>query len=144
MGERGTGFSCVQGSPTNAGWDGTLSYNWCDINDDEMLTKSTGKVTITQDGYYFLTFFADTVSIDGANIRCYLKQKSGSTETILGKLENWGDNDGNDDDYSSHAMSVIANLESGDEIYIDVSADHSSYLWSDGARCISFSGFRLK
>ena len=110
-----------------------------------MMTTSTGKVTITQDGEYFLTFFAWMVSKDGAENYCYLKQKSGSTETTLGTIENTLDDETVTDDQSSHSMSVIANLKSGDEIYIDVDASGSSYLISSSSdRFISFSGFLLK
>merc|ERR1711860_140165 len=99
----------------------------------------------TKDGEYVLTFFAFMRSINTYEIKCYLKQKTGSTITNLGTISNDLDEGGETDDRSSNSMSVIANLKSGDEIYIDVDASGSSYLISSSSdRFISFSGFLLK
>ena len=83
-------------------------------------------------------------SIERNFIYCFFIQNSGSTETNLGTIFNNLDDGGETDDLSSHAMSVIANLNTGDKVYIEVYAGGDSYLGSNHERWISFSGFLLK
>ena len=80
-------FSCHRNTPTSDGFYGVITYTDCDINEFNIMSPSTGKATITRDGEYFITFYADLVSEYGWAY-CTLFLKSGATLLELGSINN--------------------------------------------------------
>jgi len=142
---RGKGFSCF-GSCTNGGWDGTLTYSGCWVNDDNMLA-SNGRATIVQSGVYSLTFYGNMESYDYNQITVFMKRSWSQGTSDLAEIHNnmkstSGSGTGHDRDTNS--MTVLVSLEAGDAVYNYVDASGSSYMPCDHGHYTGFSGFLVR
>merc|ERR1711860_35152 len=138
------GFTCHRDT-SFFGSDVAITYTGCDINEFNIMSPSTGKATITRDGEYFITFFADLVSSYGFAY-CTLFQKSGTTLKELGAINNdLQDAFSGEVSSSTSSMSVLAKLRQGDELYVELKTSGDSHLFAAlQQRRASFTAFLVK
>ncbi|XP_040579817.1 uncharacterized protein [Lepeophtheirus salmonis] len=125
---------------------GVITYSVCNVNSDEMMNKNNGHVTVKQSGDYLLSFTANLVSVNSKAIWCALyKQSPGSDGwKVLGMINNFQSDAAAEDDRDSASLTLISNLEAGDQIWVEWRGYGESFLYSNPYRLISFTGLLVK
>ena len=126
---------------------GVITYNICNVNQNELMNRETGHVTVKESGDYYLTFSGNMVSVDSQAVWCALYKQSSGNEgwQVLGMINNYSKtgNGGKTDDRDSGSLAVIASLKEGDQVWVEWRGYGESYLYSNPYRLISFTGFMI-
>ena len=96
-------------------------------------------------GDYMLTFSANMVSADSQAVWCALYKQSPGDQgwQVLGMINNYQSDAGEEDDRDSGALSVITSLEEGDQVWVEWRGYGDSFLYSNPYKLISFSGYLI-
>ena len=96
-------------------------------------------------GDYLLTFSANMVSADSQAVWCALYKQSPGDQgwQVLGMINNYQSDAGEEDDRDSGALSVITSLEEGDQVWVEWRGYGDSFLYSNPYKLISFSGYLI-
>ena len=96
-------------------------------------------------GDYMLTFSANMVSADSQAVWCALYKQSPGDQgwQVLGMINNYQSDAGEEDDRDSGSLSVITSLEEGDQVWLEWRGYGDSFLYSNPYKLISFSGYLI-
>ncbi|XP_023338151.1 GRIP and coiled-coil domain-containing protein C27D7.02c [Eurytemora carolleeae] len=137
-------FSCgVTGEEIKV--SGVVVYDECFVNSKNMMNKETGHVTVPETGDYLLSFSANMVSVNSQAIWCALYKQSPGEEgwQVLGMINNYQQDAGEEDDRDSGSLSILSPLSKGDQVWVEWRGYGDSFLYSNPYKLISFSGFRV-
>jgi len=135
-------FSCgVTGEELKV--SGVISYDECTVNFSDMMNKGTGHATAPAAGDYMLSFTANMVSSDSQAIWCALYKQSPGDEgwQVLGMINNYQRDAGDEDDRDSGSLSLLASLAEGDQVWVEWRGYGESFLYSNPYKLISFTGY---
>ena len=124
-------FSCgVTGEELKV--SGVITYDECTVNFDSMMNQvsgssavrdhlgvqDTGHATVPAAGDYMLSFTANMVSSNSQAIWCALYKQSPGDEgwQVLGMINNYQRDAGDEDDRDSGSLSLLASLAEGDQV----------------------------
>ena len=97
---------------------GVISYDECGVNAGKMMNLATGHATLPVDGDYMLTFSANMVSSDSQAVWCALYKQSPGDQgwQVLGMINNYQSEAGEEDDRDSGSLTVLTPLKQGDQV----------------------------
>ena len=137
-------FSCgVTGEEVKV--SGVISYDECAVNTEKMMNLGTGHATVPTDGDYLLSFSANMVSSSGQAVWCALYKQSPGDQgwQVLGMINNYQSEAGEEDDRDSGSLTVISSLKEGDQVWVEWRGYGDSFLYSNPYKLISFSGLLI-
>jgi len=137
-------FSCgVTGDEIKV--SGVITYDECGVNREAMMNTATGHATAPVQGDYLLSFTANMVSSNSQAIWCALYKQSPGDEgwEVLGMINNYQRDAGEEDDRDSGSLSIIASLKEGDQVWVEWRGYGESFLYSNPYKLISFTGYLL-
>ena len=114
-------------------------------------------------GDYLLTFSANMVSADSQAVWCALYKQSPGDQgwqvgiiqqchvsrvmcnvmQVLGMINNYQSEAGDEDDRDSGSLTVLSSLKEGDQVWVEWRGYGDSFLYSNPYKLISFSGLLL-
>ena len=96
-------------------------------------------------GDYMLTFSANMVSSNSQAVWCALYKQSPGDQgwQVLGMINNYQSDAGEEDDRDSGSLTVLTSLEEGDQVWVEWRGYGDSFLYSNPYKLISFSGYLL-
>ena len=96
-------------------------------------------------GDYMLTFSANMVSSNSQADWCALYKQSPGDQgwQVLGMINNYQSDAGEEDDRDSGSLTVPTSLEEGDQVWVEWRGYGDSFLYSNPYKLISFSGYLL-
>merc|ERR1712203_181604 len=94
-------------------------------------------------GDYALSFTANMVSSDSQAIWCALYKQSPGDEgwQVLGMINNYQRDAGEEDDRDSGSLTLLASLAEGDQVWVEWRGYGDSFLYSNPYKLISFTGY---
>eukprot|EP00090_Calanus_glacialis_P035978 TRINITY_DN6138_c0_g1_i1.p1 TRINITY_DN6138_c0_g1~~TRINITY_DN6138_c0_g1_i1.p1 ORF type:complete len:725 (-),score=193.83 TRINITY_DN6138_c0_g1_i1:220-2394(-) len=137
-------FSCgVTGDEIKV--SGVITYDECTVNREKMMNAGTGHATVPVDGDYLLSFTANMVSANSQAIWCALYKQSPGDEgwQVLGMINNYQRDAGEEDDRDSGSLSILATLKEGDQVWVEWRGYGESFLYSNPYKLISFTGYMV-
>jgi len=137
-------FSCgVTGDEIKV--SGVITYDECNVNSEKMMNAGTGHATVPIDGDYMLSFTANMVSSNSQAIWCALYKQSPGDEgwQVLGMINNYQRDAGDEDDRDSGSLSILATLKEGDQVWVEWRGYGESFLYSNPYKLISFTGYMV-
>merc|ERR1711892_347182 len=137
-------FSCgVTGDEIKV--SGVITYDECTVNREKMMNAGTGHATVPADGDYLLSFTANMVSSNSQAIWCALYKQSPGDEgwQVLGMINNYQRDAGEEDDRDSGSLSILATLKEGDQVWVEWRGYGESFLYSNPYKLISFTGYMV-
>jgi len=137
-------FSCgVTGDEIKV--SGVITYDECTVNREKMMNAGTGHATVPADGDYLLSFTANMVSSNSQAIWCALYKQSPGDEgwQVLGMINNYQRDAGEEDDRDSGSLSILATLIAGDQVWVEWRGYGESFLYSNPYKLISFTGYMV-
>jgi len=135
-------FSCgVTGDEIKV--SGVITYDECAVNREKMMNAGTGHATVPVEGDYLLSFTANMVSSNSQAIWCALYKQSPGDEgwQVLGMINNYQRDAGDEDDRDSGSLSILASLKEGDQVWVEWRGYGESFLYSNPYKLISFTGY---
>jgi len=135
-------FSCgVTGEELKV--SGVITYDECTVNFSDMMNKGTGHATAPAAGDYVLSFTANMVSSNSQAIWCALYKQSPGDEgwQVLGMINNYQRDAGEEDDRDSGSLTLLASLAEGDQVWVEWRGYGDSFLYSNPYKLISFTGY---
>jgi len=137
-------FSCgVTGDEIKV--SGVITYDECTVNREKMMNAGTGHATVPADGDYLLSFTANMVSSNSQAIWCALYKQSPGDEgwQVLGMINNYQRDAGDEDDRDSGSLSILSTLKEGDQVWVEWRGYGDSFLYSNPYKLISFTGYMV-
>jgi len=109
------------------------------------MNKGTGHATVPVSGDYVLSFSASLVSVNSQAIWCALYKQSPGDEgwQVLGMINNYQSEAGEEDDRDSSSLTILASLKEGDQVWVEWRGYEDSFLYSNLYKLISFSGYMI-